>query len=259
MKISLIVTTYNWPEALRLCLDSIRNQTRLPDEVIIADDGSKDSTRKLIEKEKATFPCPLYHSWIPDKGFRAAQSRNEAFRRFCTGDYIVFIDQDIILDPRFISDHERLAEKGCFVAGGRAKLLPGLTRELVNGERCHLGIFTKGLTRRANLLHALWLHPVTKYMYCWKPLYGRSANMAVWKEDLIRTNGFDEQLVGYGVEDIDLFNRLLNLGVRKKYAQFCAISYHLYHRRGKVVQHNREIAFTECDRTYCPRGLVALR
>jgi glycosyltransferase involved in cell wall biosynthesis len=258
MRITLIVTTYNWPEALRLSLESIKHQTRIPDEVIVADDGSKEETRQLIENFQKDFPCPLYHSWIPDMGFRAAQSRNEAVRRFCTGDYIIFIDQDIILDPRFVADHEAMAEPNCFVAGGRAKLLPELTRELTNGEHRKLGFFTSGLTRRANLIHALWLHPITRYMYCWKPLYGRSANMAVWANDLKRTNGFDEQLTGYGVEDIDLFNRLMNLGVKKKYAQFAAISYHLYHRRGKVVAHNREIAFSNIHRTFCPQGLVTI-
>lgn len=258
MKISLIVTTYNWPEALKLSLDSIKRQTRMPDEVIIADDGSGAATRQLIERYQSDFPCPLYHSWIPDMGFRAAMSRNEAMRRYCTGDYVIFIDQDIILDPRFVADHEAWAEPGCFVAGGRAKLLPELTRKLTSGELIHLGFFTHGLTRRSNLIHAPWLEPVMRYMYCWKPLYGRSANMAVWAEDLKKTNGFDEKLTGYGVEDIDLFNRLLNLGVKKKYAQFAANCYHLYHRRGKVVDRNRHIAFENRNRTFCPYGLVTL-
>lgn len=257
MKITLIVTTYNWPEALRLSLESIKQQTRVPDEVIVADDGSGGATRQLIEQMRQDFPCPLYHSWIPDQGFRAALSRNEAVRRYSTGDYLIFIDQDIILDRHFVADHEAMAEPGCFVAGGRAKLLPELTSRLTHGENLHLGFFTHGLTRRANLIHALWLHPLTKYLYSWKPLYGRSANMAVWRDDFYKTNGFDNQLTGYGVEDIDLFNRLLNMGLRKKYAQFCAISYHLYHRRGKVVDHNREIAFGQNPhRTFCPVGLT---
>jgi len=97
-----------------------------------------------------------------------------------------------------------------------------------------------------------------RYLYCWKPLYGRSANMAVWAEDLKKTNGFDEKLTGYGVEDIDLFNRLLNLGVKKKYAQFAANCYHLYHRRGTGVDRTRHIAFENRNRTFCPCGLVTL-
>lgn len=49
MKISLIISTYNRPEALRLSLMSAKVQTRIPDEVIIADDGSKENTRELIK------------------------------------------------------------------------------------------------------------------------------------------------------------------------------------------------------------------
>lgn len=260
MKISLIVTTYNWPEALSLSLESIKRQTRMPDEVIVADDGSGEETRKLVEEMRRGFPCPLYHSWIPDKGFRIALSRNEAVSRYSTGDYLIFIDQDIILDRHFVADHEAMAERGCFVAGGRVKLLPELTKRLTHGEICHLGIFTQGLARRVNIIHALWLHPLTQYLYCWKPLYGRGANMAVWRDDFYKTNGFDNRLNGYGVDDTDLFNRLLNMGVRKRYAQFCAICYHLYHPRDKVVANNCKIAFgSNSRRTFCPNGLTTMK
>ena len=80
MKISLIISTYNRPEALRLSLMSVKVQTRIPDEVIIADDGSKESTRKLIKDFATKFPCPLLHAWQEDKGFRLAESRNNALR-----------------------------------------------------------------------------------------------------------------------------------------------------------------------------------
>ena len=73
MKISLIISTYNRPEALRLSLMSVKVQIRIPDEVIIADDGSKESTRKLIKDFATKFPCPLLHAWQEDKGFRLAE------------------------------------------------------------------------------------------------------------------------------------------------------------------------------------------
>lgn len=56
------------------------------------------------------FPCPILHAWQEDKGFRLAESRNNALR-MAHGDYIVFIDGDIIMERHFIADHERLAEK----------------------------------------------------------------------------------------------------------------------------------------------------
>jgi glycosyltransferase involved in cell wall biosynthesis len=255
MKISLIVSTYNWPDALRLCLDSIKQQTRMPDEVIIADDGSGDKTRQLIAEESHDFPCPLYHAWIPDLGFRLAKSRNNAFRQFCTGDYVIFIDQDIILDRRFVDDHEHIAQRGYFVAGGRTKLMANISQDLLHGMPRRYSIFNSDIHRKINGLHALWLHPITRYLYSWNRLYGRGANMAMWAEDLRCVNGFDERIQGYGVEDVDLFNRLENLGIRKKYAQFCAIEHHLYHKRGKVVSENHLLAFQQPDRTWCRFGL----
>lgn len=95
-KISLIATTYNRPDALRLCIESIGRQTLVPFEVIIADDGSTDDTRTLIERMRKDFPCPIVHAWQEDLGFRAAEVRNNALR-LCKGDYVVFIDGDIII------------------------------------------------------------------------------------------------------------------------------------------------------------------
>ena len=80
--------------------------------------------------------------------------------------------------------------------------------------------------------------------------------MAMFKSDLEKVNGFDEDIIGYGVEDIDLFNRLMNNGINKKYAQFCAIEHHLYHKRGKVVEKNFKIAFGNKQRKRCKNGLI---
>lgn len=256
MKITLVVSTYNWPKALSLCLSSIRQQTRMPDEVIIADDGSGDETRELIEHEADTFPCPLYHEWIPDMGFRKALVHNKALLTYCTGDYIIFIDQDIIIDPRFVADHERIAQHGYFVCGGRASLGKDISRRLLDGDKIDLGLNTPDLRRKINTLHAPWLHFLTRHMYSWKPLYGRGANMAMWADDLKRVNGFDEDITGYGGEDVDLFNRLLNSGVKKKYAQFCAIEYHIWHKRDAVPADKAVRLFAVPGRTMCVHGLV---
>lgn len=53
---SLIVTTYNWPEALEMCLNSIMGQTVIPKEVIIADDGSKQETIDFVSDFKKSYP-----------------------------------------------------------------------------------------------------------------------------------------------------------------------------------------------------------
>ena len=77
---SLIIATYNWPEALNLVLLSIQKQTILPNEIIIADDGSSSKTQMLIADFQKIFSIPLIHVWHEDKGFRLAKIRNKAIK-----------------------------------------------------------------------------------------------------------------------------------------------------------------------------------
>jgi glycosyltransferase involved in cell wall biosynthesis len=95
-KSTLVTPTYNWPNALELLLLSIKNQSVLPDEVIIADDGSKEETTKLIQKFQVDFPVPLIHVWHEDKGNQKPKIMNKAIAK-AKNDYIIEIDGDIIL------------------------------------------------------------------------------------------------------------------------------------------------------------------
>ena len=121
MKLTLIITTYNWPEALLLVLNSVKRQKIFPEEIIIADDGSNDTTKDLIISYKKNCDIKIIHSWQEDLGFRASRSRNNAIKK-ASGDYIVLIDGDTILHPNFVKDHIKSAEPGFFVQGSRALL-----------------------------------------------------------------------------------------------------------------------------------------
>lgn len=255
MKITLIISTYNRPEALRLSLLSARQQTRIPDEVIVADDGSSNSTRHLIDSFAKDFPCPLKHAWQEDKGFRLAESRNNALR-MAQGDYIIFIDGDIIIERHFIADHERLAKKGYFVIGSRSSLTEKLTQKLIENESIKVHCYSSGVRRKENALHLPILTLWTKKLYHKRRLYGRGANMAMWLEDLRKINGFDQNLVGYGYEDFDLFNRLFNSGIKRKYAKFQAIEYHLFHKRDKISESNEKLFYQDLKRDRCENGIV---
>ena len=104
MRVSIIITTYNRPDALKLVLQSINSQSVSPNEIIIADDGSKNSTKKCIDEFKKKSSILLVHSWQEDKGFRVAKSRNKAIAK-SKFDYIILIDGDVILHDKFIEDH----------------------------------------------------------------------------------------------------------------------------------------------------------
>ncbi len=70
--VSVVVSTYNRPDALELCLRSLMYQSRLPDEIIVGDDGSRPDTAEVIDRLRALAPIPLVHVWQEDRGFRLA-------------------------------------------------------------------------------------------------------------------------------------------------------------------------------------------
>ena len=122
MTCSLIITTYNWKEALELVLLSALNQSELPDEIIIADDGSNEDTKKLVDIFIQNSKIPIIYSWQEDDGFQAAKSRNKAISK-AKGNYIIIIDGDIILHKDFVKEHKKNGKQNYFIQGGRVLLM----------------------------------------------------------------------------------------------------------------------------------------
>ena len=230
--VSLIITTYNWPEALSAVLDSVKHQKQLPNEVLIADDGSSDDTRQMIEQVALSFPCPLHHVWQEDKGFRAAAIRNKAAAQ-SQGDFIVFVDGDTLLPPGFIANHQRLARQRYFSAGNRVLLSRDFTSEVLSE---HIPVyqwssnqFQKHQINRPWALRHFPLGPLRLLKANkWKGV--KTCNLGLWKQDLIAVNGFDETFIGWGYEDSELAIRLLNQGVKHLDCRFAATVIHLWHK-----------------------------
>lgn len=226
---SLILSTYNRPDALKLCLLSIAKQRVLPAEVVIGDDGSLPETRNLIEKMRVDYPIPIVHVWQKDDGFRLAMSRNKCVAA-AKGDYIIEIDGDLILHRDFVSDHISFARPGYFMKGGRVNLDERLTDKLCkSGEYRQFGFFSKGLLRRVNSIHNLALSNYFLLRYKKNRIEGLGCNMSFWRKDYIHINGYDEFFVGWGGEDYDFAFRMLNSGIKKGYLKFSGIVYHLWH------------------------------
>lgn len=227
IKATLILSTYNRPDALVLCLESIMRQSVLPEEVIIGDDGSTEETRQVIEKYQKMFPVPLIHVWQEDQGFRLAMARNKCLAR-ARYEYIIQIDGDLILHHDFVKDHLTFACKGYYIKGGRVNITHKLTQKIcAKGKYYHPHFFTLGLKRRENALHLpaiarkLALHRKTKP--------GLGCNMSFWKEDAFHINGYDEYFVGWGGEDFDFAMRLFHSGRQKIALKFAGIVFHLWH------------------------------
>ncbi len=256
-KISLIITTYNWKEALYLTLTSVLNQTIPPNEIIVADDGSRDDTREMIEEFAKKCFIPIIHSWQEDNGFRLARSRNLAIAK-SNYNYIVIIDGDLILHKNFISDHLKNAEKGFFLQGSRALLSEKLTKKILVTKKIILPPFySVDLGNRFNSMNI----PFFSWLYSLKKSRShnsiRGCNISFFKEDLYKVNGFNEDFVGWGREDSELVERLYNYGLYRKYLKFAGILYHFYHHISKTSSTNDEIlnrAIAE-DLKWCENGL----
>ena len=228
LSVALVIATYNWPEALKLVLESVLQQQVLPDEVIIADDGSDYSTKTLIDAFRDKFPLPLKHFWHEDNGFQKTLILNQAIAS--TGcDYIVQVDGDIVLHKNFIKDHINAAEKGYYIRGSRVMLSEARSKqELQAGQIKKISVFSQGMKNRINALRI----PFLTSLFTQKS--NRSDNVsgcncAYWRADFVKVNGYNNEIKGWGHEDIELAARLVNSGVGQKKIKMIAVCYHLHH------------------------------
>ncbi len=257
MQVSLIITTYNWKEALQLSLRSVLNQTLLPQEIVVADDGSGPETAAVVREIGASSPIPIVHSWQEDEGFRSARSRNKAIAK-ARGEYIILIDGDIVLEPHFIADHRTFAKPGFFVQGSRALLGQQLTDQALESGQLHLPFLASGVGNKKNCLRSVLLARLFSFKS--KRLSGvKTCNFAFWKQDALRINGFNEDFIGWGREDSEFAARLLNAGIKRQNLRFHALGYHLHHHantRERLALNDSILNATiEEQRTWCEKGL----
>ncbi|MEX5744902.1 glycosyltransferase family 2 protein [Massilia sp. X63] len=263
--ISVVITTYNRPDALEAVVEACFMQDDKNFEIIIADDGSTANTRDTIDCLRARSPLPLKHVWQPDDGFRAAMARNRGTLA-ATGNYIIFLDGDCVPQRDFIARHRALAKPGFLVSGSRILLSQALTERVL---REHIDVAALSLLERLRYRLRGDMNKVLQTMLRWPDL-GRerrtfswrrikSCNLAVWREDLDKVNGFDESFVGWGHEDSDLVVRLFHAGVLRKDGAMATEVLHLWHREARRDEEssNRKVVLQRAaDKTVqATRGL----
>lgn len=233
--VSLIISTYQRPRALDRVLASVAAQTVQPLQVLVADDGSGLETARVVARWRQHFGGRLLHCWQPDEGFRLSAARNRAIRD-ARGELLLFVDGDCLMRPDFVAMNQRLAEPGYALAGNRVLLDQALTEAVEAGQadpvswRCgHWAL--AWLRRQVNRPWGLCRLPGQR----WRRLGGtpwtafKGCNMGLWRADLLRLNGFEEEIVGWGFEDTDLVLRWFNLGGRLKSGRFATTVLHLWH------------------------------
>ena len=258
MRTSLIITTYNWKEALDLTLRSVHRQSVMPNEIIVADDGSRADTAALVRDWTAHFPVPLRHIWQEDVGFRLARSRNLAIAA-SEGDYLIIVDGDMTLHRCFVADHQRAARRGVFIQGVRLLSGPRTAQRMLADHTLDLSFFTPDVRRRRHTIRNRLLSWLVFQRIHTNQKAIRGSNQAYWKSDLVRVNGFDEQMEGWGREDNEIAARLYNIGIRRRNLKFAALTVHINHlmRHPHGENPNDAIlrATIEQRRTWCHMGL----
>lgn len=227
MRVALVVSTFERPDALARVLASVAAQSRRPDELVVADDGSGGDTARLVDAHAATAPYRVRHAWQPHRGFRVARARNAA-AALTGADYLVFVDGDMVLDPQFLADHVGAARSGCWVQGCRLPLPADATTAVLAGA--------SPAARRTALdwrhrLQARRVPAAARALSRVAPalLAVKACNQGLWRRDFVAVNGYDEEYVGWGSEDKDLCARLRMAGIRARGLLCGGLAWHLHH------------------------------
>lgn len=233
--IGVVISTYNNPKWLEKTLWGYLYQTCKPNEIIIADDGSRDDTRILIESFKDILP--IRHVWHEDRGFQKTRILNSALLE-ARSDYLIFTDQDCIPRYDFVEVHSRYAKKGMFLSGGYFKLPMNLSlalsrEDISTGRAFSLRwLLRHGLNLNLKCTKLLGCDGFAKFMNAVTPARAtwNGCNSSGWRENLIAVNGFNEKM-SYGGEDRELGLRMVNMGIKPVQIRFSAIALHLDHKR----------------------------
>ena len=193
MLVSVVIPTYNRLPILQKCLEALENQFLIDSindyEIIIVDDGSTDGTTDWIKNNIQSFP----HLRLFEQVHAGpAQGRNLGVDK-SSGDLIVFIDSDLVVDKYFLMNHVNSLIKAWKKIGNR---------------KC----FTYGSVINTSNFNNPNSEPFKIQDLSWA--YFATGNVAIDKRVLEQTGLFDTSFQLYGWEDLELGERLRNMGVK---------------------------------------------
>lgn len=259
MYASVIFTTYNHPKWLEKTLWGFSAQSFRDFEIIVADDGSGDETRQVVESLRSQIDIPIQHLWQEDNGFQKCKILNKAITA-SRGEYLIFTDGDCIPHPDFVKNHVELARENTMLSGGYFKLPLDVSRaiekqDILDGNATRPGWLLKHGVPFTPKIAKLISHPalgaildaLTITRATWN---GHSSS--TWKKHVLATNGFDERMQ-YGGQDREFGERLMNMGIKARQVRYRCSCAHLDHGRGyarpESIAKNRSIReFTRSQR-----------
>lgn len=248
---SVIFTTFNHPKWLEKTLWGFSMQSFRDFEIIVADDGSGQETRDVVESLKTQIDIPIQHVWQEDDGFQKCRILNKAIVA-SQGAYLIFTDGDCIPHPDFVKNHVELARENSLLSGGYFKLPLEVSRsitrqDILDGNCTRPGWLLKHGVPFTPKIAKLLSHPtigaildaLTITRATWN---GHSSS--TWKKHILATNGFDERMQ-YGGQDREFGERLMNMGIKTRQVRYRCSCVHLDHGRGyarpESIDRNRSI------------------
>jgi glycosyltransferase involved in cell wall biosynthesis len=266
---SLIISTYNRPSHLARCLEGFRHQSAGDFEILVADDGSGAETAALVRAAARDQPRPVRHVWQEDRSFRKCKILNQA-SRLSASDYLIYTDADCVPHRDFVAAHLRYRAPGRFLVGRCVRLSAARSAQIeladiASGRQARVGprdIWDNLRRRTRNLPYGIrlpgdWSFRLVQLLK--KNRGARGGNLSLWKSDLVRVNGWNEDFESWGLEDVELGQRLGLAGVEPVLVVNKACTFHLYHPAGDKKSRSARIAYDASKARglpWCPNGLV---
>lgn len=268
--ITIIISVYKDVEALGLILDSLTQQTLLPNEVIVSEDGNS-LAMKTFTANLPSLPFSLIHLTQEDNGWQKNKALNRAITN-ATSDYLIFIDGDCIPYDTFIEGHASLQEINHVLCGRRSE--PGkyfsamlrdqkmTLKEYISNyisnffalKRDHVKHYEEGIYLGKNHFIFKLLHRFSR-----KDSHLVGCNFSCFKSDMIRINGFDEDFkMPTTGEDSDIERRMRILGIKMKSCRNVANMVHLDHPKvfnNDISAKTMALMQSKGDIPYCINGL----
>jgi len=268
--IAIIIAVYKDKEALELIIKSILNQTILPNEIIIAEDGNCQNMKNYIDSIEVDN-IKIRHTSQIDNGWQRNSSINNALR-IAESEYLIFIDGDCLAHHKMVQSHQKLAEKKTVLCGRRSNLgvlYSKLLRENQIDIAKYINSYLKSFIKinKDVIDHyeeGIYLNPDNWLFNFINSKFRKDSHIlgchwSIWRCDIEMINGFDEDFkiptVG---EDTDIERRLRHFDFKFKSCRNAAIVYHLYHKKVFNNEQNKKaikLMNSKKDIFICKNGL----
>ncbi len=259
--ITIIIAVYNRPEALDMIFEALLRQTFDDFEIVVADDGSKGEIKNLIDSWRSRFSFPIQHVWHEDLGFRKTIIINKAIV-VSRGEYLVSIDGDCIPHHRFLKDHWDRRERGAVLAGRRV-MMSEKAQLKFSVEDIRSGKFENpwqwiGNTETTTSQYAFripLLDPVRNRKR--SDYFVLGSNFSLFRDDFLKLNGYDERIIGRGLEDNNLHARILAAKMPIRSLSQVALQYHLFHRSAPIPHDEQTVRlFCNVSSGWTEEGII---